>query len=192
MQKVKELARKISENRLKFGLGLAAVLLLGLIVWTVYTVPPVPEKLPSPNKLMKYSGNTITEEKDGKLIWELTADDMEIDVETQDVVMKDVKGKFYQEDGTVFDVTAESGTYIAKSKNMTLEPKVVITSDKDDRLSCDKLTWDYKKSVLTATGNAKFQHEDLEASGDKIQSSNGFNDFKVEGHAHIVKGKAKK
>ena len=46
---------------------------------------------------ISYVGNTITEEKDGKPLWELGAETIEVDVNTKNVKMKNIKGVFYQE-----------------------------------------------------------------------------------------------
>ena len=50
-----------------------------VIVWAVRTTPPTPppmEKVEPPT-VMEYEGNTLVEEKDGRIIWELTCDKLD-------------------------------------------------------------------------------------------------------------------
>lgn len=51
------------------------------------TVPQAPQKpqLEDGPKVMSYDNNTISEEKDGRKIWELTSETMTVDVDTKDV-----------------------------------------------------------------------------------------------------------
>ena len=169
-------------------------ILAGAIVWAVSTVPapPAPQPEQPSNKIMKYTGgNTLSEEKDGKKLWELTAETMDVNVETQDAECTNITAKFYQENGDTVELQAPHGSYEAASKNLKLDGGIDAHTSKNASLSSETLVWDAAASTLTAAGNAKITHEDMEATGDELQSSDGFEAFKATGHAHIVKGKAK-
>jgi LPS export ABC transporter protein LptC len=168
-------------------------ILAALIVWAVESVPVPPEQkaVQPANKIMKYTGgNTLSEERDGVKIWEITAETMDMNVETQDAECTNITGKFYQEDGNVVEATAPHGTYEAASKNLKLDGGVQANTTKGAALESSTLKWDAADSVLIADGKAKVSNGDMEASGDRLESSDGFEVFKAIGHAHIMKGKA--
>lgn len=177
-------------NKQKLLIGLAALLFVCVIVWAVRTVPEAPAQQPleTDSKTMTYDNNTIKEEKDGKVLWELTSESMTVDVETKDVEMENLTGTFYGDDGRTAKLTAKHGTYADSSKDITIDEDVNIQTSDGAALTCDKLTWSDTEGKLTADGNAYIKHEDMEARADAIESTNLFHHFKAIGHAHIVKG----
>ena len=181
-------------NKQTWIIGLFVVLLAAGIVWAVSTVPAPPAAQPEQpdNKIMKYTGgNTLSESQNGRKIWELTTESMDVNVETQDTECTNIQGKFYQENGDVVEIAAPHGVYEAKTKNLRLDGGVDGKTSKDATLKSEKLTWDAATNTLIAEGDAKITQGDMEASGDQLESSDGFTVFKASGHAHITKGKAK-
>ena len=180
-------------KRGKILLGVAAVLVLSLIVWAVYTVPqpPAPTEESASSKVMQYGTNTIREEKNGRTMWELTSDSTEMNLDTQDTVCTNVRGKFYEDNGNVLEVTAPHGIYNGNTKNIRLDQGVLVTTTDGAQLTSDALEWVAEKAMLAAIGQAKISRDDMSASGDRIESWDGFSAFKAIGNAHIVKGKAK-
>lgn len=174
----------------KFLLALGVLLFACVVIWAVRTVPepPPPQPVETDSKTMTYENNTIKEEKDGKVIWELTSETMSVDVESKNVDLQNVTGKFHAADGREVTLSAKHGSYIDQSKDITIDGDVDIQTSDGAALTCDKLIWSAAESTLTADGNAYIQHEDMKATADKITSSNGFHHFKATGHAHIVKG----
>ena len=104
-------------NKAKFLAAAFGVLAVGVIIWSVYSVPeaPVIQEETGP-KVMTYDGNTISEEKDGHKLWEITSEHMEVDLNTQDMSMTGITGHFYAKDGSVADLKADSGVYGSKKK----------------------------------------------------------------------------
>ena len=91
----------------KILIGIVVAALAALCYWTVHTVPqPADDASPLEKRVMTYNGNTITEEKDGRKLWELTAESMEVDIDTQDASITNMDAKFYTEDGRTLHVTA--------------------------------------------------------------------------------------
>ena len=56
---------------------------------------------------MSYGGNILSEERDGVKIWDLSAENMEVEVETQIAELRNLKAHFYQKDGKVVDYRIE-------------------------------------------------------------------------------------
>ena len=179
-------------NRTKALAAVLAALAVGLVVWAVATVPDAPKIVPQPDKkTMSYDGNTISEEKNGRKIWELTSEHIEVDVDTQDVTMQGITGHFYAEDGKVAELKAESGVYGGKSKDIKLTGGIVVTYSDGAILVSKELEWKSQEEILTALGDVKSVREDLLITADKIESSDSFNKVKAVGHAHLEKNEEK-
>lgn len=163
----------------------------GLVVWAVATVPEIPAKPDAPaenGKVMSYDGNEISEEKNGKKIWDLTAEHIEVNIETRDAVLENLRGHFYAEDGRVVEVKAAKGTYAEATKDIVISGNVEVTNSDGAKLTSDELRWEAQKEILAAVGSAKAVKDDMLATGDRIESSDGFNKIKISGKAHLRKG----
>ena len=147
-------------KKILVGIGIAAF--ASLVTWAVTSVPEAPkvQNETSDSKVMSYDGNTISEEKDGHKIWELTAEHIEIDTDSKDVKLEKLQGHFYAKD-----------------------------SD-GAKLTSDELKWTAKDEVLAAVGSAVAVKDDMRATGDTIESTDGFNKIKIIGHANLSKGGA--
>lgn len=179
-------------NKGKLALLAFAAMLIGLVVWAVRTTPPtpVPQEPKQASKTMKYSNNTIKEESNGKIIWEMTAEEIEVDNVTQDVTFKKLSGKFYQTNGTVVSVEAPQGVSQAKEKILKLDGGVKTATSDGAKMDTQTLQWNSASAMLTGEGNVTITKEDVIAVGDKIESADGFQNFKLMGNAHITKGRA--
>lgn len=179
------------DKKRKILLGAGVAVFAALVVWAVSTVPEtpdVPEQPAQSSKIMSYDGNEISEEKNGRKIWDLTAKHIEVNIETQDAVLEDLSGHFYAEDGRVVEVKADKGTYAAGTKDITISGNVTVKNSDGAQLTSDELRWEAQKEILAAIGNAKAVKEDLLATGDRIESTDGFNKIKIIGKAHLAKG----
>ena len=161
-----------------------------LVVWVVRTTPDAPppvEKI-DPPKIMQYEGNTLSEEVNGVKIWDLTAENMTIDIETKNAAFKNLLGHFYQEDGSSIELKAEHGIYDNDKKNMHIEGNVIVTTSEGAELKSEKLDWNGNESILTANEKVKITKDDIVATGDQAESKDGFRHFRLKGRVHIVKG----
>lgn len=170
-------------------IGAAAVM---LVVWAVSTVPDAPKPQEQPEKrVMSYDGNTISEEKNGRKIWDLTSDKIEVDVDTKDMKMAGITGHFYAEDGKVAELKADSGIYGGESKDIKLTGNIIVTYSDGAVLTSQELEWKNSAETLTASGEAKATREDVLMTADRIEASESFNKLKAVGHAHIEKNAEK-
>ncbi len=178
-------------KQVKAIIAISIIILVCLIVWAVRSVPQPPDTdSVQVNTVMKYDGNTIREEKNGKVIWELTADDISVDKDTQNAEMTNIKAKYYSEDGKEVGITAPHGRYENGSRNIKLDGGVKGETNDGAKLTSKELIWNAKASKLIAKGDAKIERESehMKARGNTIESSNSFQRFKVKGKAHIEKG----
>ena len=181
------------DKKKKLVYGVIAVLVL-VIVWAVLTVPKPPTKEEADKaakKFMEFENHNIHEDKNGKRIWEITTKKTIMNAKTNDAEFFDVVGKFNTEDGKVITVKAPHGSFVEKTKDVILDKNVIATTSDGAVLTSEKLDWNGKKEMLTATGKAKLKKDEFEAEGDKIEAYDNFEEFRATGHAHIIKRKAK-
>ena len=159
---------------------------IALVVWAVSTVPeaPVPQVQPE-KRIMSYDGNTISEEKNGRKLWDLTSEKIEVDVDTQDMKLTGITGHFYAEDGKLAELKADGGVYGGKSKDVKLSGNIIVTYSDGAVLTSKELEWKNEAEILTASGDVKATREDVLITADKLEASESFNKIKAIGHAHI-------
>ena len=149
-------------TREKLLAAVVVIFFVCLVVWVVRTTPkePPPMEKVEPPTVMEYEGNTITEEKDGKIIWELSCDKLRVDSLTQDMELTNVRGKYYEEEKT-WELTAERGIYDQTDKVIYVEGNVIINNNVDSaELRSEELSWLTEKEILTAIGKVSVTKDD--------------------------------
>ena len=174
----------------KIAIGAGILLFLALVTWVVYSIPDPPKPVEPDNspRIMSYEENNISAEKDGKKQWELHADKISMNMDTKDAEMENIEGKFYEDDGRIVTIVAKHGTYNHSTKDVAIDGDVNVTNTDGATLTSKKLTWIAAQEMLVAEEDACVKKDDVMASGDRIESSDGFNRFKITGKAHIEKG----
>ena len=178
------------ETKFKILLSIIGVAFICLVVWVVKTTPDAPPPIDKvePPKTMEYEGNTIVEEINGVKIWDLTADKLNIGLESRILELNNIVGHFYQQDGSTIELHANFGNYNNETKNVHLEGNIVVTTSQGAKLTSDKLDWISADEMLIATDKVKIYRDDVRATGDSAESKDGFRRFKLKGHVHIIKG----
>ena len=100
--------------------GVFAVLLLILIVWAVNGIPepPADDGSGPSQRIVNFDGNTISEEKNGKIIWTVTAEKIEMDIDTKDASLINVKAVYNFEDGRTVELKAPKAIYKEKDNRL--------------------------------------------------------------------------
>ena len=137
---------------------------------------------------MSYVGNSIIEEKDGKKIWELAAETIEIDVNTKNIMLKNIKGTFYQDNGGKIDITAPAAMMDNNTKDITMTGKVNAKASDGATFVAQETRWLGKEQLFYGTGDVVVTKDDTVMSGDKIESDKNMVKIKVSGHGKIIKG----
>lgn len=175
------------------GIVIACVIILASGLYYFLKDEPLPSNPPEEPKSqqaskLSYLGNSITEEKDGKRLWELKAESMEIDVDTKNVQIKNLIGTFYQEKGGSIEITAPEAFLDSKTKEITMSVKVKATASDGGTFMANELRWSSKEQKAYGTGNVVFTKEDTVITGDKIESDSNMEKVKVFGNAKVVQG----
>lgn len=188
-------------------------------MWVVETTPDAPDphtKIDPPKEMTYEGGSTISEEKDGRTIWELTADKITVTIENQNAELRNIVATFYQDDGSSIQARAQNGTLHSEQKDLFLDGNVSVVMSDGRRLSCEELRWNNSEHLLSAIGSVdletedskltadrvefdpgannavaighvKLTREDLKASGDRLETRSDFSNFRIIGNAHVVK-----
>ncbi|MCC5464174.1 LPS export ABC transporter periplasmic protein LptC [Pelosinus baikalensis] len=177
----------------KAGMILACIIILvsGLYYFLkdepLAQAPPEEPKDQQTSKLA-YVGNSIVEQKDGKPLWELKAEFIEIDVDTKNVQLKNLVGTFYQEKGGKIEITAPEAFVDSKTKDITMSVKVQATASDGTTFTANEARWSSTDQKVYGSGNVILTKDDTVLTGDKIESDSNMEKIKVFGNAKVVKG----
>lgn len=176
---------------------IGAIVLL-LIGWGLYyflrAEAPLAEQEalpPAAPTILNYEGNTISEEKDGRKVWQLTAETIEVNADTSNVTLKNVTATFFQADGKQVVLTAPVGSLDHQSKNISLSGTVQAKSSEGATFSAQDAQWIANDGKMIANGQVKLTRDDTVVTGDKLETDGKLEKIKVQGNAHVVKGGAK-
>ena len=181
----------MGKKQIIYGAVAAFVLLVAWVVMTIPSPPTKEEAKKAADKFSEYADQTIFEEKNGKRIWDLKMKKSKVSVQTNNAELFDIVGHYYTQDGKTITVTAPHGYYTDKTKDIVLDRKVKAVSSDGAVLTSEKLTWVAKKEILSAVGKARLVNAEYDATGDRLESWNGFREFRAAGNACIKKLVAK-
>ena len=179
--------------RSKWIYGGGAVLLTGLIIWAVADLPEIPTQTDEPSgpRIMSYADNRLSEERDGRTIWKMTAEKVNVDIDTNHTSMVKIDGTFYSDDGRTLTLKADEGRMDSKTRDIVLTGTIEATTSDGASLRAKQIKWRAADGSLTAEGDAELIRDDMRATGDRIVSTDGFQKFSIFGNARIEKGGAK-
>lgn len=149
--------------------------------------PPTEPEVQQTSKL-SYAGNSIIEEKDGKRLWELKADSIEVDVTTKNIQMKNLVGTFYQENGGKIEITAPEAFLDSKTKDITMSTQVRAVASDGGNFTAKDVRWSGNEKRFSGNGDVVLTKEDTVITGDKIESDSNMEKVKVYGNAKVIKG----
>lgn len=151
---------------------------------------PAPPQEPTAQQTDKlaYTGNSIVEEKDGKRLWELKAETIEIDVNTKNAQLKNLEGTFYQDNGGTIEIKAPEAVLDSKTRDITMSSQVQATSSDGAVFTANEARWSGQERKVYGSGNVVFTKDDTVLTGDTIESDTNLEKVKVSGNAKVIKG----
>ncbi|BBB91578.1 MAG TPA: LPS export ABC transporter periplasmic protein LptC [Methylomusa anaerophila] len=155
-------------------------------------LPPAPPDSQAAGKQsipnLTFSGSTIVEEKDGKRIWELSAEIIEADTSQNIATLKNIKGVFYQEKGGKIDIVAKEAVLDTKTKDISLQGDIQATASDGAVFTAPQAKWSDKNKVFSGTGGIKLIRGDTIITGDTIETDASMEKVKVQGNARVLTG----
>jgi LPS export ABC transporter protein LptC len=137
---------------------------------------------------LSYAGNSITEEKDGKILWQLGAETIAIDMNTKNTTLKNIKGTLYQDNGGKIDITAPEAFIDSKTKDIVMKGTVHALASDGATFTAQGTRWSDQEQLFYGSGDVVVTKDDTVMSGDNVESDKNMEKIKVYGHAKIVKG----
>ena len=177
--------------------ALAAALFVAAFAWAILSVPEAPA-LDDSARTLRYEGNTLSLEKDGRTVWQLTAEAIEANTDGTAAEVKNIEGVFHADDGRELRLAAPHARYDMTSKDLVIDGGVKVESSDGIRLTSREVIWSSEKETLAAVGDALLTQEEqkLRVSAERIESSDGFARFTASGKdgkkARIEKGSGAK
>ena len=172
--------------------ALAGLLLVGCLYYFFRAEGITPEassaKTPAKQEVL-FENTALVEEKDGKRLWELNAEAVNVDVTAKKVNLTKVNATFYREDGSKVNVVAHSGIADIAKQEVFLNGEVTAVSAADGAtFTAPHVRWAGEIRWFFAEGGVKLVRDDTVITGDKLDSDVNMEKVKVRGNAKVRKG----
>lgn len=167
------------------------VLILGGIYYFIKEEPIVLQETKAPLEEIpniRLVDNKLVEVKDGKIKWELSVGGLEFDKKANQVYLVNVKGIFYQDNGSKLNMTAEKAVMDTDKKNIVMTGSVQAESSDGGIITADEMKWLSDQERIVGSGNVKLTKNDVIITGDILESDAKLDKVKVHGNARVLKG----
>ena len=171
-------------------MSIIGIMVLGGLYYFFRDEPLDERKASSIVTRMAFSGSSLSEEVDGKRVWELTARVIEVDSKTRWIYLTDLIGVFYRDDGTKIDVTAKEAIVDPQTKNMEMSGGLFMKASDGPTFKADKGRYAAKEKRIFASGNIRATRDDVVLTANEFEADDKFEIIKVRGNAHVIKGGA--
>ncbi len=122
--------------------------------------------------------------KEGELIWELTAEEIKTDQASNRTVANSVEVSFKSAQMNNLVITARKLTLFNKTSDMELEGDVEAVGD-DFKLITQKLEWDAKREVLETETPVNIDYRGFKLTGNYFRYSPSKDRITIEGEANL-------
>ena len=177
----------MKNNKKLIAIVAAIVLaLIGLIVYIMKDSSDVGTTQNQNGQLVNFQGADLQEEKDGKLVWALSAEKIEYDPRTKAIVLTNLKGLFYQDDITT-TITAPHAVLTGDRNSLDIDQGVTATNTDGAEFKTDALHFDNKTKTLTSKSAFTYNGKDITLTGDKLEGNMSLTKIKAIGNAKLTK-----
>ena len=173
----------------------AIILVLGGCLYIFLNTSPAPNNYinsavypPEANQNIIFSGSSIVEEENGQKIWELSAENIEMEPATKNIILKNLKGVYYKSATEKIELAAVKGFIDGQTRNLNLEGSISVVTPDGAKLTCQKIRYDAKAKKFYGSDNVVFAKGDTTITGQSFESDDKFQKVKIYGNAKALKG----
>lgn len=180
-------------KKMLIAIGAALLFAVGVVSWLIFGGKAVRVPVGKNTTLQiaaTMKNSVITRESEGKKLWEFTVGEAQADKNKNNLILKGIKGKVYQKDGGVIDISADRGVIVNSKNSFALAGHVKAVDSKGTVFTCDKINYkqDKNENVITATGHVVMTKGENKASADWASTTTAFEVVKMKGNAKVEKG----
>lgn len=177
----------MKNNKKLIAIVVAVVfVLVGLIVYIMKDSGESTMTQTGAGQLVNFQGADLQEEKDGKLVWALSAEKIEYDPRTKAIVLTNLKGQFYQNDVTT-TITAPHAVLTGDRNSLDIDQGVTATNTEGATFKTEALHFDNKTKQLTSQSAFTYTSNDVTLVGDKLEGNMALQQIKAIGNAKLTK-----
>lgn len=182
------LIERIKKNKITI-IGFMIVLGFAVLLYVFMHPKTTPDAPVSPDKLVEFNGTELEETKDGVPVWKLTADEIQVDPETEIMYFTNPKAVLYDVNGTEMTITADKGVVDKKKRTIEIKPPVKGQTNLSDTLQTDGSVY-YNMDTHMITGGSVVisRHDSTMLRADAFETNTGLDKVKLTGHAQVTKG----
>lgn len=135
---------------------------------------------------ISFSGTDIREEKNGQIIWSLSADTIDVDPTTQEIHLKNLKGTFHH-NGVITSIVAPEAHMTKDHTNLDMTGGIHATNTEGAVFDTAALHYDNRTKQLSSVGAFSYTGKNITITGDRLVADTGLQKISVEGHAKLAK-----
>jgi LPS export ABC transporter protein LptC len=171
--------------------SLGVLLLIGSLYYFLREealAPDVSRSISQPKQEISFEKTAMVEEKNGKRLWELSAEAVNMDSKANKVYLTNVKGIFYSENGGSVNIIARKGVADTLTKEIFLEGEVTAVTNEGATFTAPNARWSGELRLFHANGGVKLTRGDTVMTGDTLDSDVDLEKVKIRGNAKVVRG----
>ena len=130
---------------------------------------------------------TLNREADGKPLWKLNVGEA-VQMNDDLITAKNLEGTVYLKNGDEVHVKSSAAELKIKSNQFALVEGVTARWKNGGFIRADKIEWDQKSDILTATGSVRIIKDDMLATAENAVTSGNLEHFKLRDKAHVERG----
>lgn len=180
--------QKLKDHKLTI-IGIIVVVGFACMLYSFMNPTKTPDAPPNPEKLIQFEGTELEEKKDGKLVWQLTADKIMVDPDTQIMYFTNPKALLISEDGTELTITSPKGSADKKQQLIIIQPPVSASTNVGDTLQTDGTVYYNMGTHMVKGGHVVIQrHDQTTLKADAFETNTSLDNVSLTGHAQVTKG----
>ncbi|MDT8903806.1 LPS export ABC transporter periplasmic protein LptC [Anaeroselena agilis] len=175
--------------------ALACTLLIiagGLYYFNREELPPPPTQEAKPAEVsaaVTFSGSSIVEQQDGKKQWEVTAESVQMNPDTNKARLVNFKAILYRADGSKLDLVGRQAEIDTKTRDIDMAGDIKAVSSSDGAVFTSATArWAAKERKFYGGGGITLTRYDTIVTGDRIEGDEQLERVKVMGNARVLKG----